>query len=76
MTSLSPSTCLSGIETKARWLRDDARSLAFYIRELPSRPPFETKAEDMLVQAEHELLAALQRVRDARADFSAKTVAA
>lgn len=73
---LSESVCLDGIESKARWLRDDAANLSFYVRQLPSRPDFETKAQDMLAQAEHELLAALQKVRDAKADYSAKPVAA
>jgi hypothetical protein len=76
MTQLSESVCLSGIESKARWLRDDAVNLSFYVRQLPSRPEWETKAQDMLTQAEHELLAALQRVRDAKAEYSAKQVAA
>lgn len=73
MTQLSETICLSGIESKARWLRDDASGLTFYMRHLPSRPGFETKADDMLAQAEHELSLALECVRQARADYSAKT---
>ena len=73
---LSESICLDGIESKARWIRDSSANLAFYVRQLPSRPEWDTKAQDMLTQAEHELLAALQRVRDAKAEYSAKPIAA
>jgi len=65
---------LSCIESKARWVRDDALGLSVYVRRLPARRSYETLAEDMLTQAEHELVTALERVRAAKAQYEAKPV--
>ena len=71
---MSISDTLSQIESKARWLRDDAFNLSFYVRRLPARRSFETNAEDALTTAEQELLVALDRVRRAKAEYAAKPV--
>ena len=54
---------LSEIESKARWICDDATGLTTYIKRLPARRSYETLAEDALATAERELIAALELER-------------
>lgn len=65
---------LGGIESKARWLSQDAKGLASYVRQLTAQRSFETNAQDALVTAEHELIAALDTVRAARKRYEALPV--
>lgn len=65
---------LAQIESKARWVRDDALGLSVYVRRLPARRSFETNAQAMLVEAEQELVTALERVRAAKTEYAAKPV--
>lgn len=65
---------LGRIESKANWIRDDAQGLVSYVKRLPAKRSFETNAEDALATAEHELTAALERVKQARAAYVAKAI--
>ncbi len=67
---MTNSIALSGIEAKARWLRDDAFNLSYYVRQLTVRRSFETNAEAAMAEAEQELAIALERVQQARALYA------
>lgn len=71
---MSIANLLGAIESKSRWLRQDAAGLASYVRQLGARRSFETKAEDALATAEHELVSALETVRAARKHVDALPV--
>jgi hypothetical protein len=74
MTSLSVSTCLSGIESEATWLRHHAAALSGRIGLLSVRRSFETRAQGELDAAERELIAALAKVREAKQSYAAKQI--
>lgn len=67
---------LNRIESYATHARNNAISITGAVRILRSRPPFETKAEDALKLSEAELEIALDAVRRAMTEFSAKPVSA
>ena len=64
------SLMLSGVESKANWLRRDAEDMQRYAQYLRTMPPYETKAEDELAKAETELLNALTIVKLTREEIS------
>lgn len=68
------SDILAGIESKAKWMEHDGRFLAGYVRMLPLRRDFETKAEAAIDDAERALIEALKIVRNARAAYNSKPV--
>lgn len=57
------------LETRARWIKEDVDALVH-------RPGWQTKAEDALVQAEHQLKRALSAVQGARKLYVRKPIAA
>lgn len=50
---------LAGIEDHASWIKYSAASIARYVKMLTYQPPFETRAEAAIEEAEKELAAAL-----------------
>ena len=56
------------------FLASGAEMVSRHARALPSRLPFKTAAQDELEDAKRELEAALQRVREAMAEYDAKEV--
>ncbi len=67
---------LDRIERYATHARNNAISLFGAVRLLRSQPDFETKAHDALKLSEAELETALEAVRKAMNEFSAKPVTA
>jgi hypothetical protein len=67
---MSTSELLDRIESKASWLRQDAKMLAESVSALKIRRDFPTLAEEAMDKAEAELIAALQTVRKARATYN------
>ena len=57
------------------FLASGAEMVSRHARALPSRLPFKTAAQDELEDAERELEAALQKVREAMATYDAKEIA-
>jgi hypothetical protein len=68
------SEILSAIESKADWLKQDAKLLSDFVSMLSIRRDFPTLAEDAMDRAEQELVAALGSVRTSRAAYNAKPV--
>jgi hypothetical protein len=66
------SAALSNIERKAKWVRDDALSIARYVRSLASLPNFDTLAEEAVVSALAALHEAIQITAEADAVMKAK----
>ena len=69
---MNTSDLLGAIESKATWLKDDARRLADFISILAIRRDFPTLAEAAMDTAEAELLEALQSVRNSRTAYLSK----
>ena len=65
---------LSGIESKASWLRHYVSALDAFVDRLVARRSFFTRAEDGLDQLERDLSGLLEKVRKARAEIAAKPV--
>jgi hypothetical protein len=57
---------MTNIESKSKWVRDDAEGIARYVRMLDSLPAFETRAEDEIAKAEAALIESLAIVQRAR----------
>ena len=69
---MSTSELIQRIESKASWLRQDAKMLAESISALKIKRDFPTLAEDAMDLAERELVEALRLVRRSRASYNAK----
>lgn len=67
---------LERIERYARHAVNDAASIIGAVRILRSQPAFETRAADVLSNAETDLQLALNAVRVAAAEFKTKPVTA
>jgi hypothetical protein len=63
---------LASIESKASWLKQDAKLLADFVAMLPMRRDFPTLAEDAMDEAEQQLMESLKSVRESRRIFNAK----
>ena len=57
------------------FLASGAEMVSRHARALPSRLPFKTAAQDELEDAERELEAALQKVREAMREYDNKSIA-
>lgn len=64
---------LHNIERKSNWLRSDAESVGRYVRMLDDLPSFETRAEDVLAQAELALTETLLAVKLAKKELADKS---
>jgi hypothetical protein len=56
------------------FLASGAEMVSRHARALPSRLPFKTAAQDELEDAERELEAALQKVREAMREYDQKSI--
>ena len=68
------SIALDNIARYSEWVRNDAESVARYVRVLQSLPEFETLAEDEIAKAETALTEALLAVKLARSELKNKRV--
>jgi hypothetical protein len=68
------SDVLASIESKATWLKQDAKFMADFVAMLSVRRDFETRAEAAMDEAERELIEALKSVRQSRKAFNAVPV--
>ena len=66
---MNTSDLLSAIESKAAWLKDDAKGLADFIGMLAIRRDFPTLAEAAMDATETELIEALKSVRLSRTAY-------
>lgn len=73
---MSASGYLERIERYGSHVVNDARSVASAVKAMPSRPGFETNAEEALRNAEKELNSSLTVIRRALKNYTTKPVTA